>query len=279
MKLIYRLAIAAALLASMAFAQPKPKSQKEVDALMAIQSAPECTAPGVPNPCGPDARIASVESLLTKFADTEFKSWALFIATASAQQKNDFEKMVIYGERTLEADPKNFQVMIMMASGLASKTREFDLDREEKLGRATKFAQGALDVLKTAAKPNPQLTDELWAAGKKDSEAEAHSALGQIAVVRKKYDVAIQEYKQAVDGAANPDPATVVRLANAYNMSGKPDDAIAMLDKVNTMPEVHPQIKAAAAGERNASVKLKGAGAKPAATPAPSAAPAQVPVK
>lgn len=270
MKLIYRIAIAAALLASIAFAQPKPKSQKEVDALMAIQNSQD-----------PDARIAAVEGLLTKFADTEFKGWALFIATASAQQKNDFEKMVIYAERTLEADPKNFQVMIMLASGIASKTREFDLDREEKLGRATKFAQGALDALKTATKPNPQLTDEQWAAGKKDSESEAHAALGQIAVVRKKYDVAIQEYKLAVDSAANPDPATMVRLANAYNMSNKPDEAIAVLDKVNTMPEVHPQIKAAAAGERNVSVKLKGgaAPAKPAATPTPTPAPTPAPAK
>jgi len=250
-KLILRIAATATLLASVAMAQPKPKSQKEVDALMAIQSAVD-----------PDARIAAVENLLTRFADTEYKSFALFVAAASAQQKNDFEKMVVYSERTLEADPKNFQAMLMLAGGIAQRTREFDLDREEKLGRAEKFAKQALEVLKTAPKPNPQLTDEQWAAGKKDSESEAHTALGQAAMVRKKFDVAAAEFKLAIDLAAAPDPATMVRLANVYNQMNKPDDAIAVLDKMNAITDLHPAVKSAATGERATSVKLKGT-AKP----------------
>jgi len=265
MKYIYRLAAGLALLASFAIAQPKPKSQKEVDALMAIQNSQE-----------PDARIAAVESLLSKFADTEFKSWALFIAAASAQQKNDFDKMVVYAERTLEADPKNFQAMLMLAGGIAQRTREFDLDREEKLGRADKFAHQALDALKTATKPNPQMTDEQWEAAKKDGASEAHSALGQIAMVRKKYDVAVQEYKTSVETAATPEPATLVRLANAYNQLNKPDDAIATLDKLKTMSDVHPSITNAANGERNTAIKLKSGGAS-AAKPATPTAPATPP--
>jgi tetratricopeptide (TPR) repeat protein len=272
MKIYTLLKTAAALMlaAGLAFAQPKPKSQAEVDAIMAIQNATE-----------PAARITAVENLLTKFADTEFKSFALMVAAASAQQMNDYEKMVVYAERTLEADPKNFQTMLMLASGLASRTREHDLDREEKLGRAEKLANQAIDISKTAAKPNPQITDADWEQAKKDVQAQGYEALGQIAMVRKKYDVAAQNWKTAVDTAANPDPATMVRLANAYNQMGKPDEAIAVLDKLNTMPEVHPQIKSAATEQRNNAVKLKGGGAKP-ATPAPAAgappAPAQVPI-
>jgi hypothetical protein len=74
----------------------------------------------------------------------------------------------------------------------------------------------------------------------------------------------------------------MVRLANAYNQLGKPDEAIAVLDRLNTLPEVHPQIKSAATEQRNNAVKLKSGGPKPAApaTPAPGAAPApaQVPI-
>src|SRR5690348_11033297 len=80
--------------------QPQPKSPKEQEALMAVFNTQD-----------PDARIAAVENLLTKFADTEFKAVALQIAAASAQQKNDFEKMVLYSERTLEADPANYAAM------------------------------------------------------------------------------------------------------------------------------------------------------------------------
>ena len=258
-------AAAVTLAATMAFAQPKPKSQAEVDAIMAIQNATD-----------PAARIAAAENLLTKFADTEFKAFALMIAAASAQQANDFEKMVIYAERTLEADPKNFQAMLMLSSGIAQRTREHDLDREEKLGRAEKLANQAIEIAKTAVKPNPQLTDEQWEAAKKDVIAQGYEALGQTAMVRKKYDVAAQNWKTAIDTAASPDPGTMVRLAAAYNQMNKPDEAIAVLDKLNAVPEVHPQIKSAATEQRNNAVKLKGAGAKPAA-PA-STAPAQVPI-
>jgi tetratricopeptide (TPR) repeat protein len=259
--------ISVLLLASMAFAQPKPKSQKEVDALMAIQNATD-----------PDTRIAAVENLLSKFADTDFKAFALMIAAASAQQKNDFEKMMIYGERTLEADPKNFQAMLMMAGGLAQRTREHDLDREEKLGRAEKYANQAIEIVKVAAKPNPELTEEQWAQAKKDVTAQGYEALGQAAYVRKKYDVATQQWKLAVDTASNPDPATIVRLANAYNLMNKPDEAIAVLAKINTMADVHPQIKSAADETRKAAEKLK-SGAVKAPAPTTPAAPPQVEIK
>ena len=119
-----RIALSFALVAGLALgqAQPKPKSQKEVEAIQAIFNAQD-----------PDGRIAAAENLLTNFADTEFKAIALQVAAASAQQKNDFEKMVVYAERTLEADPKNYAAMLMLANGIAQRTREFDLDKEEKL--------------------------------------------------------------------------------------------------------------------------------------------------
>src|SRR3954447_18962370 len=118
-KVAVGLALAGAVL--VAQNQPRPKSQKEVEALQAIFNTQD-----------PDARIAAVEKLLSNFADTEFKAVALQVAAMSAQQKNDYEKMVIYAERTLQVDPNSYQAMLMLASGLATHTKEFDLDKEEK---------------------------------------------------------------------------------------------------------------------------------------------------
>ena len=246
--------------------QPKPKSQKEVDAINAIFNATE-----------PDARIAAAESLLAKFADTEFKAVALQIAAASAQQKNDFEKMVIYSERTIEADPQNYPAMLMLANGIAQKTREFDLDKEEKLQRAEKYARQSIELINVAVKPRPDITDEQWEAAKKDYLAQAHEALGLCAMVRKKYDVAATEFKTSTDLAPTPDQATLVRLAAAYNLSGKPDSAIPVLDKVMAMPDLNPQIKQVAQNEKVNAMKLKSGGVKPAA--AGAAPPTQVEVK
>ena len=59
----------------------------------------------------------------------------------------------------------------------------------------------------------------------------------------------------------------MVRLASAYSLSGKHDDAIAQLDKVLAIPDVHPQIKQVAQAEKVRAVQAKGGAAKPAAPP------------
>ena len=236
--------------------QPQPKSQKELEAIQAMFNAPD-----------PDGRIKAAQELIQKFADTEFKSIAFQMVAMSYQMKNDVENMVIWSERVLEAEPKNYNAMLMIAAGLAQRTREFDLDKEEKLSRAEKMAKSAEELVKTAAKPRPDLPDDQWESAKKDYSAQAHEALGLVANSRKKYDVAIAEYKLAIETAANPDPATMVRLGAVYNVAGKPDDAIAIIDKLLAMPDVHPQIKQFAQAEKARAVQAK-TGAKPAAPPA-----------
>ena len=85
-------------------------------------------------------------------------------------------------------------------------------------------------------------------------------------MLRKKYDVAIAEFKEAVEGASTPDPATMVRLGQAYNQAKKYDEAIAILDKVMAGADVHPQIKQFAQAERVRAIQGKGGPAKPAET-------------
>ncbi len=250
--------------------QPRPKSQKEVDALQAMFAAKD-----------PDGRIAAAKNLLTQFADTEFKTLAYTMIAMGYQQKNDQENMMAAYEEVLKVDPKNFGAMIEIANVLAARTREFDLDKEEKLGRAEKLAIQAQQEIKTAPRPQPQVTDEQWNGAKKEFNGRALEALGMIALARKKYDVAITNMKAALETSSQPDPATMVRLANVYNLSNKPDDAIALLDKVLAMPELHPAIKQFAQAEKVKSGQLKARSAAPgaaapkapAAPPAPAAAP------
>jgi tetratricopeptide (TPR) repeat protein len=165
----------------------------------------------------------------------------------------------------------------MLANGIAQKTREFDLDKEEKLAKSEKYAKTAMDLIKVAAKPRPDITDAQWVEAKKDYMSQAHEALGLSAMVRKKYDVAASEFKTAVEGAPTPDQSTMVRLASAYDLNGKPDDAIAVLDKLMAMPDLNPQIKQFAEKEKVTAMKLKTGAAKPPATG--TAPPPQVEVK
>ena len=242
--------------------QPTPKSKGEVEALQALFGAVD-----------PDSRIKAAENLLTKYADTEFKALALFLEAVSYQQKNDYEEMVIYAERSVQADPKQYAAMLMLAKGIASKTREFDLDKEEKLARAEKLAKDAMEILKDATKPNPQLTDEQWTQGKKEYMAQGHEALGFAAIARKNYDVATSELKLALE--QSPDPVTMVRLASVYDQTGKPDEALALLDKVMAQQDLHPSIRQFAQAEKVRATQLKSGGAKPSTQPTTPPAPSQ----
>lgn len=235
---------------------PKPKSPKEIEALQAIQKATT-----------PDDQLKAIENVLTNFADTEYKVMLLQSAMQIAEQKGDLALVTTYAERTLEADPKNVYAEVTLASEIASHTREFDLDKEEKLAKADQYAKTALENIKTFQKPSSRLTDADWDKEKKNLTGQAYAAEGLIAVARKKYDDAIAQYKQALDASGVPDPNTTFRLGEAYLKAGKFDDAVAAFDKVLAMPEASSQVKQYATTRKADAVK-----AKSSATPPPAPA-------
>jgi tetratricopeptide (TPR) repeat protein len=231
--------------------QLKVKSQKEAEAIQAMFQAAD-----------PDARIAAAKELVTKFADTDFKSTAFYIMAFSAQQTADLENVVVYGEQALEADDKNYGAMILISSALAQRTREFDLDREEKLNRAEKLAKGAIELVKTAVKPNPSVTDEQWETAKKEYTGQAFEGLGMAAMARKDNEACAANLQLAVDNSAQPDPATLVRLGSCYGKVKKFDEGIAALDRALADPSSVDVIKQAATQEKMSLLKQKAAAGK-----------------
>jgi tetratricopeptide (TPR) repeat protein len=197
-----------------------------------------------------DGVIAAADDLVTKFADTEFKEIAFLLAAQAAKQKNDSAKAQVYGERVLQINPKSFQAQVLLGELIVRETRETDLDKEEKLGKAEKYFKDSVTAVKTSPKPNPQITDEQWADAQQQVEGEAHNGLGMAALVRKKYDVAIAEFKSASE--IDPkEPAYQARLASALLSGGKNAEAIVVADKLLAMPDVHPQIKTLATQIKN----------------------------
>lgn len=243
--------------------QPQPKSQAEVQALQDLFQAPD-----------PDARIKAADEFVVKFPDSEFKGFALMMAAEMSRQKNDHDKAIIYAERAIEADPQNYMAMLIASNELALTTREHDLDREEKLKKAEKYANGALEILKTAPRPRADVTDEQWAAAKTEQFVpEAMLALGLAQMARKNCDSALDLMGKSVVGA-NPDPAKQLRLADANARCGKVDAAIAGFDKVIARADVPADFKAFAEKEKQRLMQRKGGAAAPAA-PAGQATPGQ----
>jgi tetratricopeptide (TPR) repeat protein len=225
------LAAAFLAVAALGMAQ-KPKNKSEQEGLVAIQAEQD-----------PAAKIKKIDEFVRKFADTEFKAILYTQAAQIAERMGDGTKVIIYSDLALETDPKGYQPMLMEAAELARTTRENDLDKEEKLSKAEKLAKQALDIVPTAVKPNPQITDPQWDEIKKEFQGDAHRDLGMIAGVRKKYDVAVAEFKQAVEIPHEPDLPTFIRLAAAYTDNKQPDEALATLAKMPPNPQLAPFVE------------------------------------
>lgn len=231
-------------MAGLASAQ-QPKSQKEVDALMAIQNAPTV-----------DERMKKAEDFVKNFADSDFRARVLLVAAESARQKGDSAKLEFFMEKAIELDPKCYACYAILAGDIAQHTREFDLDKEEKLARAEKLTKLALEVL-AGPKPIAALTDAQWEMEKKNTGSQAHENLGIIAAVRKKHDVAIAEFKISLEAAA--ESATSVRLAQSYVAAGKPDEALAILNPLLAQADLNPVVKQHATLEKQKAEQAKSA--------------------
>jgi len=227
-------------------AQPKPPAPEGLKALQEIVNATNV-----------DARVAAADNFVKGFPKSEYRSFALTMAAEAYEMSGNVTKAIIYYQQVLEASPKDYNAMLMLAAETARTTREFDLDKEEKLAKAEKFAKDGMALVPAATKPNPQITDAQWEDLKKDDLARGHEALGMIALARKKYDVAAGEFKTATETASQPQPSTFIRLAGSYTDAGKPDQAIAALDKVLAMPNLPDQIKQVAQSEKARAEKVK----------------------
>lgn len=210
---------------------PSVKSKAEGEAVNAVIKAGD-----------PDATIKAAEDLMTKFSDTEFKEFALTMEARAYQQKGDAVQAQVFGERVLQMNPKSYTMELLVGEVIAPGIKDHDLDRDDKIAKATKLFNDAIENIKVATKPNPQLPDAQWADAQKFTIAQCHNGLGILAQVQKKWDDAIKEYQLALDGDPEQD-AYATRLANAYLAAGKNAEAIAICDKLLAKPDLHPTIK------------------------------------
>ena len=256
---------AALLCASAAYAQPPaapaqapvkvdkksgvgPKSKGEAEAVNAVLQSQ--VKP-------PDDAIAAVEALLSKYADTVYKGFALEVEAEAYQKKGDNVKAITYGEQAIAADPKNYDADNLLANVLAATTRDTDLDKEEKLTRAEKYAHDAMAAVEEG-KPAIFATasDEAWTRTKAGVNEQAWQALGIVAQDRKKNDEAIADFQKGLE--AYPDTLLMIRLGRAYYGTKKYDEAIAMDQKVMDTADAPTQYKSIAQADRARATQAKG---------------------
>jgi len=165
------------------------------------------------------------EEFLVKFPDSELKAIVYRLEMQAYQQKNDFLNMKETGEKALKEDPNDAVTLILLASAIPERTRENDLDRDQKLAQAEDYAKRALVAVDKLEKPSPQMPDADWEKVRNDARAQSYAALGLVALQRKQYQTAEEAFKKAVDMQSQKDPVVFWRLGLAYEFTKKYEQA------------------------------------------------------
>ncbi len=228
-------------------APPQP-TQEEVKEFQKVNSTKDA-----------DSRIKAADEFFAKFPNGPLTSYVMEMAGEANQIKGDSARAVFYYQKSLDLNPNNYNAMLMIAAETAQGTREFDLDKDQKLAKATKLVNDAMALIPTAVKPNNGVSDAQWEEIKKDDMARGHMALGLVAMADQKFPDAVKEFQAALDVAAHPDPVTQIRLGNAMNENKQYDEAISMLDKVIANPQLPQNLKDFAQNEKKRSQQLKAA--------------------
>lgn len=223
MKRLFSLAALLAVVAPILTAQPQFKTQEEFDGFAAIQGAASL-----------DERIEAGKAFLAAYPESDAKGLAAYMLMLSYQGKNDFENMMIYGDETLAAtgDPGvTVGVLIALSSAIPLRTREFDLDKEEKLSKAEDYAKRAMTMIPMLQKVDPGLSDDDWLLTKKNFMAQCHETLGLVGVKREDFPAAEQSLRKSLDLSAEPPPSTLYNLGLALQRQDKKDEAGNIADR------------------------------------------------
>jgi len=125
-----------------------------------------------------------------KGADNSLKGFAYANAMIAAQNQNDIDKVLAYGDKVLAIDPNDLNTLITLSAAIPLKYPSNNEQLDKAAGMATKALAGLQPMLNQAnAQQKPQLVQ---------IDGSLHATLGLIAYDKKDYTKSIQEYQSAI---------------------------------------------------------------------------------
>ena len=236
---------------------PQAKTQPEFDAYKVVVALTD-----------PAAQEKAADDFATKFPDSELRVLIYKAVMHSYQQVNNADKMMDMAHKVLTIDADDPEALLGVAQVLAERTRDTDLDRDQRLAEARKDAERALVTVDTDIPAGGQPQDKLDAY-KGFLRSEAYAILGTISFNAKTWADAERDLRKSIEAfPQQPDPIAVFRLAVALDMQAKYPDAMKYVNQAVDLTKEDTNAGKAARAEKDRLTKLTG-GAAPAQTPAP----------
>jgi tetratricopeptide (TPR) repeat protein len=238
---------------------PKVNSQEEFTAYKAAAALTD----------GPGLEKAS-DDFAAKYPESELRPLLYRSAMQRYQQANNGDKMLEMAKKVVAIDPDDPEALVGIAQVLAERTRDTDLDRDQRLAEARKDAEQSLTTVDTDIPTTGYPPDQL-AAYKGFLRSEAYAVLGKLSSDAKKWPEAETSLRKSIDAFPQQvDSIAVLRLAVALDMQNKIPEALKYADQAVELTKDRPDSGAgkAARDEKDRLTKLSvGTAPGPTSTP------------
>jgi tetratricopeptide (TPR) repeat protein len=238
---------------------PAAKTQPEFEAYKAAVAQTD-----------PAALEKSADDFAAKFPDSELRAMLYTTAMQRYQQANNTDKMMDMARKVLSLDPDDPAALVELAQALAERTRDTDLDKDQRLADAKKNAEHALVTIDTDI-PTSGYPPEQLVAFKNFLRSEAYVILGTLSFKASNWPDAEQNLRKSIEALPQqPDPVAVFRLAVALDMQNKLPEAMKYADQAVDLTKDRPDsgVGKAARDEKDRLTKLSG-GTAPGQTATP----------
>ena len=238
---------------------PQAKTQPEFDAYKAA----------VATSADPVAFEKAADDFAAKFPESELRI-LLFKATMHAfQNANNAEQMNAAAEKVLKIDPDDPEALVGAAEVIAERTRDTDLDKDQRWAQAQKYASHATETIDTDVAIPAGTPQEKIDAYKGFVRSSAYSVLGTISFNQEKYPEAESNFRKSIDALpSQPDPVVVLRLAISLDKQNKYPEALKEANHAVELTQDGTVAGKLARQERDRLVQLTGG-----STPAPASKP------
>lgn len=265
------------------WAQDKPAAQSAPAAGQAAAAAPQGKRPPAAKTqpefeaykaalALTDAAAAekAADDFAAKYPDSELRAVLYKSAMQKYQAANNADKMLDMAQKSLTFDPDDPEALVGAAQVLAERTRDTDLDKDQKLAEAKKNAERALVTVDTDV-PTAGYPPDKVDLFKRFIRSEAYAIIGTLAANAKNYPEAETNLRKSVEVFPEQvDSVAVLRLAIALDNENKVPEALKYANQAVDLTKDHPDSAAgkAARAEQDRLTKLN-SGTAPGQSAAP----------
>lgn len=240
---------------------PQAKTQPEFDAYKAAAAATD-----------PAAAEKAADDFAAKFPDSELRVLLYKNAVRLYQNSNNADKMMEMARKVLAISPDDPESLVAVAEVLTERTRDTDLDKDQKFAEAKDDVEKALKSIDTDVPAGvPPDKVDLY---KNLVRSNAYSILGTLQFNQNKFADAEAAFRKSIElFPQQPDPITVLRLAIALDKQEKYADALNYANQAVQLTQEGSNAGTLARRERDRLMALNNKPAAPngSASPAPTA--------